>query len=282
MKDLAYYNGKIGAIDEVSVPFCDRVHFFGDGVYEVTLARNHIIYTLHEHIDRFYRSASAIDIHIPLKKEELAELLYQLVLKVDSPDQLVYWQLTRGTHPRMHTYPEGIMGNMWVMLREEKPKDISKPVRAITAKDMRAEMCHVKSLNLIPAVLYSQKAMQAGVYETVLYRQNGIITECSHSNVHIINSRGAFQTAPESHHILAGIARANLIDACHQLGIEVELSPFNIDELMGAQDVIISSSTAPCFSCTEIDGISVGGKNPDTVNALRDFVMSDFITKTGG
>lgn len=31
MKALAYYDGKIGTPEEMTVPFNDRVHFFGDG-----------------------------------------------------------------------------------------------------------------------------------------------------------------------------------------------------------------------------------------------------------
>ena len=33
MEALAYYDGKIGTPEELTVPFNDRVHFFGDGVY---------------------------------------------------------------------------------------------------------------------------------------------------------------------------------------------------------------------------------------------------------
>ncbi|MFR8736307.1 MAG: hypothetical protein ACLVFA_06515 [Butyricicoccus sp.] len=32
MKDIAYYNGKIGRIDEVQAPITDRGFYFGDGV----------------------------------------------------------------------------------------------------------------------------------------------------------------------------------------------------------------------------------------------------------
>ena len=31
MKNLGYYNGAYGAIEEMTVPMNDRVHFFGDG-----------------------------------------------------------------------------------------------------------------------------------------------------------------------------------------------------------------------------------------------------------
>ena len=34
MKDIAYYNGKIGRIDEVQAPITDRGFYFGDGVYD--------------------------------------------------------------------------------------------------------------------------------------------------------------------------------------------------------------------------------------------------------
>ena len=32
MKNLGYYNGTIGLIEEMKIPMTDRVCFFGDGV----------------------------------------------------------------------------------------------------------------------------------------------------------------------------------------------------------------------------------------------------------
>ena len=37
MESIAYYDGKIGAPEELMVPFNDRVHFFGDGCYDATV-----------------------------------------------------------------------------------------------------------------------------------------------------------------------------------------------------------------------------------------------------
>ena len=39
MKDIAYYNGKIGRIDEVQAPITDRGFYFGDGVYDAAMVR---------------------------------------------------------------------------------------------------------------------------------------------------------------------------------------------------------------------------------------------------
>ena len=37
LKELAYYDGVYGTPEEVKVPFNDRVHFFGGGVYHHTV-----------------------------------------------------------------------------------------------------------------------------------------------------------------------------------------------------------------------------------------------------
>ena len=79
MKSIAYYDGKIGAPEELMVPFNDRVHFFGDGCYDATVGANGKVYLLQDHLDRFFTSAKALDINIPMSKAELGRLLTDLL-----------------------------------------------------------------------------------------------------------------------------------------------------------------------------------------------------------
>ena len=275
MKNLGYYNGTFGPLDEMTVPFNDRVNFFGDGVYEATFARNYKIFALDEHIDRLFRSAAMVDINISQSKDELKEILNSLVKKLDSPNQIVYWQITRGTQIRNHTYPENMSGNLWIVLKPGELGNVYDPVGVITEPDTRFLHCNIKTLNLLPAVMYAQKASRKGVYEAVLYREGGRVTECSHSNVHIITNDGVFKTAPTDNLILPGIARAHLIRACKELGIEVDETPFYLDEMMDAAEVLTSSSTSPIRACKEVDGKAVGGKAPEIVKKLQDWVMAE-------
>ena len=53
MQTLGYYDGKYDEIDKMVVPFDDRSHYYGDGVYDATCAGNHVIFNLDEHVDRF-------------------------------------------------------------------------------------------------------------------------------------------------------------------------------------------------------------------------------------
>ena len=80
--------------------------------------------------------------------------------------------------------------------------------------------------------------------EAVFYRPGGRVTECAHSNVHILRG-GTLYTAPTDHLILAGIARAHLIRACQALDIPYREEPFTLDELFAADEISVrTASTA--------------------------------------
>ena len=185
MKTLGYYNGKFDELDEMSIPMNDRVCWFGDGVYDAGLSRNYKIFALNEHIDRLFNSAGLLDIKVPVTKAELADLLQEMVNKMDTGNLFVYYQVTRGTGMRNHVFPEG-KANLWIMLKPAEIADGTKPIKLITAEDTRFFHCNIKTLNLIPSVMAAEKAKRAGAEECVFYRPGKRVTECAHSNCHII------------------------------------------------------------------------------------------------
>ena len=189
LKELAYYDGVYGTPEEVKVPFNDRVHFFGDGVYDATVGANGKVYLLQDHLDRFYSSAKALDIRIPMEKTELGSLLTGLLARVEGSTHFVYWQVTRGVNDRDHTYPDGMPGKLWVMIRPNHLNDPDKPIKLVTRPDTRFYHCNIKTLNLIPSVMAAEEAKRLGVQETVFHR-GGIVTECAHSNVSILKNGG--------------------------------------------------------------------------------------------
>ena len=279
MKELAYYDGRIGTPEELMVPFQDRVHFFGDGVYDATVGGNHKIYLLEDHLDRFYSSAKALDIKIPMDKKELGELLTKLLSMVEGDTHFVYWQVTRGTAPRDHAYDEAMLGKLWVMIRPNKLKDPDVPIRLITMEDTRFLYCNIKTLNLLPSVLASQEALKAGAMETVLHRGD-MVTECAHSNVSILKN-GTFLSHPNDNLILRGIAKTHMIQACYRLGIQVLERAFTMEELMEADEVIVTSSSNFCLHADVIDGKPVGGKDPVTLKKIQDAVLEEYLEYTG-
>ena len=279
MQAIAYYDGKIGAPEELMVPFNDRVHFFGDGVYDATVGANGKVYLLQDHLDRFYTSAKALDIHIPMEKAALGELLTQLLGQVEGTTHFVYWQVTRGINDRNHVYPEGMPGKLWVMIRPNHLNDPDVPIKLVTAPDTRFYHCNIKTLNLIPSVMAAQDAARRGVQETVFHR-DGIVTECAHSNVSILKD-GVFYSHPNDELILRGIAKTHMIQACYRLGITVMEKPYTLDDLRAADEIIVTSSSNFCLHACELDGAPAGGKDPATLKAIQDAVLQEYYDYTG-
>lgn len=278
MKNLGYYNGKYDLIENMMIPMSDRVHWFGDGVYDATCARNYKIMSLNEHIDRFFRSAELLNINLGFTKKYLADLLQKLVNKLDEGDLFVYWQVTRGGKGlRSHCYSSEEKANLWITVTPEKVTKIDKKFKLTMMEDKRYQYCNIKTLNLIPSVLAAQKAKEKGCDETVFYRGD-IVTECAHSNIHILKD-GKFITHPADEYILPGIARTHLIEACCALNIPVEQRPFTLAELFNADEVIVSSSGDLCNSAYELDGRVIGGRDEATLEKIQQYIVETWLNE---
>lgn len=273
MDKLGYYNGQYGPLEEMMIPMNDRACFFGDGVYDAGPCRNYHIFALDEHIDRFFRSAEMLRMIMPVTKEELKDLLQKLLREMDSGNLFVYYQLTRGTGLRDHAFTEG-PGNLWITLTPSEISDGLEPIRLITLEDTRFFHCNIKTLNLIPSVIASQKALEAGCQEAILYRTGGRVTECAHSNVHILKD-GVLYTAPTDNLILPGISRAHLLKACEALGIPYKEEAFDLDMLHSADEILVTSSGKPCRHADRLDGEPAGMKDPERFEALRRYLVKE-------
>ena len=278
MKTLGYYNGKYDEIENMVVPMNDRSCWFGDGVYDAQQCRNYHSFAQDEHLDRFYRSAAMLKIVMPMEKEEFKALLDSLVRKMDTGDLFVYYQVSRGTGMRSHVFPDS-PSNLWITLRPEEFVDGTEPIRLITVEDTRYFHCNIKTTNLIPNIMAAQAAREAGCTEAVFIRPGNQVTECAHSNVHILKN-GCLRTAPADNLILPGIARAHLIKACHVLDIPVDETPFTREELMGADEVIVTSTGDFCLRAEMIDGIPVGGKDLLHFEMLRKYLVDEYLEAT--
>lgn len=280
MKAIGYYNGHIDDLDRLTVPALDRAVYFGDGVYDVAYAVGGVPFALDDHFDRFESSCRAIDITPPLDRDAMRGVINELINRLASDcDTLVYWQASRGTADRAHNYPLGVPANLFAYVKPKKLPDMFRRIKLLTADDLRYDLCNVKTLNLIPNVMANQKAVAAGCDEAVLVR-GGVVTECSHSSLHMLRD-GHFISHPLDCRILPGIARKHCIELCAELGIPVEEREFSLDELMNADEVLVTSTTTICRSASEIDGKAVGGRDGTTLRRLQDAYIARIEKETG-
>ena len=129
-------------------------------------------------------------------------------------------------------------------------------VQRLLSEDLRWLRCDIKSLNLLYNVMEKQKASEAGAFEAILIR-DGFVTEGTSSNVYAIID-GVIRTHPANNFILNGITRRKLLEVCDEEGCSVEETRISKEELLRAQEIFISSTTAEVIPIVEIDGQPVG------------------------
>ena len=278
-KNVGYYNGKMGPLEEMEVPMGDRALYFGDGIYEATCVANRVPFALEEHLDRMYNSMRLLEIPFKMEREQVRRELQSVIdAAEDAPIHFLYWQVTRGNGPRNHVFPEGVEPSLMIFVKPHTMKPMDVPYRLISMEDHRFNLCNIKTLNLIPSVLANQRAAERGCDEAVLHRGSRV-TECAHSNISILKD-GVLRTAPTDELILPGITRKHLLALAKEHGIPTLEEPFSMVELMNADEVIVTSSSALCMRVESIDKIPVGGKDPQRIELLQNAYLEKFRRET--
>lgn len=255
--------------DSLKYPFEERGLQFGDGIYEVIRIYHGEYYLFQEHIDRFYRSAKEIKIEIPFSKEELSELLLELLKRNNmTTDGKLYMQITRGSAPRDHVFPVNVDANIYAYIQDQTRnlENLNNGVRTITHHDNRWENCFIKSLNLLPNVLAKQVAHEKQCYEAILHK-NGLVTECSSSNVYLVKD-GKIFTHPTTNRILHGCVRMAVERFAEQLNIPFIEEPFTVEDIETADELFLSSSTSEITPIIEVDSIQVANGKPGKITRL--------------
>src|SRR5699024_11324393 len=125
-------------------------------------------YLFKEHIDHLFRSTEAIKINLPSTKQEVTDLLLELIEKNSvTTDAKVYLQVTRGSAPRDHGFPMDTTPNMYAYA-QDVPRNLAlleEGVSTITKRDIRCENCFMNILNLLPNVMANKDTIEDNSYE---------------------------------------------------------------------------------------------------------------------
>ena len=268
-------NGLIDS-NQLQYPYEERGLQFGDGIYEVIRIYHGKCYLLTEHINRLFRSASAIKLMLPFTREQLQLKLQQLIaINEMNSDGKIYLQVTRGSAKRNHIFPD-VEANFYAYVDHlERPTEkLQSGVKAITLPDIRWQNCYIKSLNLLPNVMAKQEAAEQGCFEAIFHR-DGIVTEGSSSNAYLVKNNVIY-THPETKRILHGCVRDRLKMLTQSIKVELSENTFSITDLQDADEVFLSSSTAEVMPIIEIDQIIVGNGKPGKVTqALQEAYQLD-------
>jgi branched-chain amino acid aminotransferase len=241
---LASLDGTIMSAAEASIPATDDGLLRGDGVFEAIRIYDGQLYAFGEHMARLERSAA--NLHLPVDLEAIRADAHRLLAQAGSaPDRkLLRIVLTRGGRR--------------LLLTEPIP---SGPARirlcSITYAPSRL-LDGVKSLSYAANMLASRLARERGFDEALLVTPHGRVLEAPTSSIFWVQGESIL-TPPLDDHILASITRAAVIECS-----DAQERVCTLEELMGADEVFIASTTREVQPVAAVDQRSFDAPTPVT------------------
>ena len=262
--NTVYLNGGYLPMEEARISPMDRGFLFGDGIYEVIPSYDGKLVGFTPHMTRMQEGLDAIEIRLRVDHDEWREIAHQLIARNGGGNLGIYLHVSRGTdNRRNHAYPDDITPTTYAFAFDIPPaprpdKAAASCYTVATTEDMRWKRCNIKSTALLGNVMHYQHGHALGHKETILYNQDGEITEAAACNVFVVK-HGIVATPLLDHQKLPGITRLMLLEILRRDGnIPVEERVVTLRELEQADEVWLTSSSKEIAPVTAIDGHPVG------------------------
>jgi D-alanine transaminase len=269
-----YLNGEISTLNTVRISPLDRGFIFGDGVYEGIAiygrpGRTPQPFRFAQHMARLERSLRETRIANPHTPDQWRQIALDLIgAYANAPaaqqplpqDWFYYFQVTRGVALRDHPMLPGLAPTVFATclpMKPPTPEQRERGVACVSADDFRWQKAHIKSISLLGAVFARQISHEQGALETVMFR-DGYLSEAAASNVWVVKN-GAVSGPLKDNLVLEGIRYGALQELCAQEGIGFQLRRIPRQEVLAADELLLTSATKEVLAITTLDGQPVGG-----------------------
>ena len=264
---ICFLNGDYPPLADARVSPMDRGFLFGDGAYEVIPVYSRRPFRLEEHIARLGNTLAALRTPDPHRAEAWAAIVREVVARNAWDDQSVYLQVTRGADTRRnHAFPAVVSPTVFLMseaLVTPPAEQLAQGVAAVSAADFRWLRCDLKTTALLANCLLRQRAVDEGCAETILFR-DGFLTEGAASNIFVVKD-GVLYAPPKTHLMLPGITYDVVLELAARHGLPHQVREILEQEVRGADELWMTSSTKEVLAITQLDGRPVGSGRPGPV-----------------
>ena len=241
------------------IPLPDDGVYRGDGVFEVIRLYGGRPFALADHLDRIERSA-AHDRAAGGARRGRARGPALLLEAFGDADGALRIVLTRGGRRIAVTEP-----------LPDWPQTVS--VATVTFAPS-VILTGVKSISYAANMQATRIAAARGADEAILVRPDGIVLEAPTSSIFWVSAEGDLRTPSIPTGILESITRARVARELH-----VEEGEWNVDDLLGAGEAFLASTTREVQAISAIDGRelprSPGPRTEEAIGAFERVIESE-------
>src|SRR5262245_2027946 len=276
MAAIVNVNGKMYDQEHAVISVFDHGFLYGEGVYETLRTYHGQPFLFDRHMRRLRNSAGMLALGVPLSDGQIDARFRETMRAAglgDGPDREAYIRIlvTRGIGEM--TYDPAACPTPSVVVIVKPNVDPSREVfeRGVKVSLVGVVRNHpgsvnplIKSNNLLNNALAMQEAFRRGGFEGIMRNYRGELAECTQSNFFIVKN-GAALTPPIDAGLLPGITREFLFEVGAHLNISVREQVLRDDDLFGADECFLTSTTREVVPIVEVDQRKIGTGTPGPV-----------------
>lgn len=212
-----------------------------------------------DHLDRFYSSAEQMRLPVKQKRNELTDLLFELIGKNKLSESGVRITLTGGYSPDGFN----IASESNIIVTQQDfviNRDFEKSIGLMTYEYQR-QFASAKTLDYLKAIWLQPVLKEKGA-DDILYHDNGVLRECPRANFFLINEKEEVLTSKSN--ILKGVTRKHILKFANH-NFKIDERELNMDDLRHAKEAFISSTTKNILPVTKVDGKVLGDGTPGPI-----------------
>ena len=245
-------NGELVKYQDAKIHINDLGLRRGYGSFEFFRVLRGIPVFIEDHLARFENSSRAIDLEVPYSLEQLEGFIHELIRVNRLETAGIQLILTGGYSEDIFTPAQPNLIIAPIGLRSYPAEQFEKGVKLILHQHVR-EIPEAKTIAYLTAVKLGKRMRAHGAAE-VVYHDGTHVSEAARSSLGLIKN-GVLVTAREG--VLPGITRIHALDLAQKM-MPIEERAFTLDELLGADEVFITSSTRGVMPVTQIENQPVG------------------------
>jgi len=267
MPRLVYLNDQFIHEEKAVISYLDLSFQRGYAVFDFfRLVGNEPLH-LEDHLDRFYFSAAELRLPIGKTRDELKQIIKELLWENEIPNTGVRLQLSGGEYSNG---AEFISPTLIISHVEFTPPSLSMleaGIQIISYPHQR-QLPQVKSTDYLMSI-WLQPLLTQKKADDIVYHSSGLIRECPRSNFFIISATEKLITPGDQ--VLKGITRMKVIQLASMSGM-VEEREITLEEALNAKEAFITSTTKQIVPVVQIDGKPIGDGKPGRVtkNLMRE------------
>jgi D-alanine transaminase/branched-chain amino acid aminotransferase len=264
-----YFNDKFVNNEEALLHVSDLSMQRSYAIFDFFRTVNGVPLFMEDHLDRFYASSTAMHLSVSKSKDEIRNIVQELLQRSSLSEAGIRLMLTGGYSTDSY-HPA--VPNLLITCNPVKTSsevDFEKGFSVITYEHQR-QLPHIKSINYLMAV-WLQPLLKEKQADDMLYYNKESITEFPRANVFIVTADNKLITP--ANNILYGITRKNIIKLAADM-IPVEERNISVEELQNASEVFLTATSKKIIPVLRINDRPIGNGQigPVTIKLYEKFM----------